>query len=100
MKQKKDIISEMQSVVAELLGTKGLDEDEIKELVGHVPTAWIRHDDMVVLPKAPFDHPLWQTVLKSYDNKDLWKGFADVLKCKRIVLQEKVSTDRYVYGHT
>lgn len=95
LKHKTDKITEMQSIITELAMKKGFNEVEIKELIACIPTiTWVQHGDMIILSKNVFDHFLWQRLILLY-GQQLWISLAGILGCQRIILQEKISTDRY-----
>ena len=88
---KNSIAQEMEIVLMDLAHKKGFSDSEVKELIGHVPEAWVRHGDMVVFSHNFLEHPLWQRLAQS---GEVWKLLSKVLKCERILLLDKISKDR------
>ncbi len=93
MKRKTDVVSEMQSIVNRLSAGRGNNKYETEKLLKSLPTTWIQHGDMIVLPGAGFRCPLWEGLIASA-GRGLWEGLAHVLNCNRIALHEKIADDK------
>ena len=94
VQHKTDTVTKMHSVIHDLAIGRGFNEIEIKELFMCLPNTWTQHGDMIILSKTMFDHFLWQRLV-SPSGREVWRGLAGVLKCERIILQEKISNDGY-----
>lgn len=86
----------MNEVIKQLGLNHGLSEYEANELASH-NVSWIRHGDLIVLPKAFFDNYLWKKLIMSAGD-EVWKAIARGYECSRIILQEKISNNRYIPG--
>ena len=93
MKRKTDVISEMQSIVNRLSADNGHSKYETEVLLKSLPTTWMQHGDMIVLPGAEFCSPLWEGLIASA-GRGLWEGLSHVLNCNKIALHEKIADDK------
>ena len=85
----------MEVVVRELAVRNGLNDGETEDLVQCLPTTWVRHGDLILLPwtGGMGGAAGWEWLL-SPSGKEAWQAIAGILKCSRIVVHEKIANDR------
>ena len=69
------------------------DEQEVASLLTEVPKNWIRHGDLIVLPRGSFSSSKWRQF-----SEKLWRAVSLALRCQRVAVGSKVACDCFRYG--